>query len=91
MQTMLSPLGTAMWVGRGLQGHAKPKSVSAFVANLEPNTAWADAWIAALKVVRTALQHSCSLAAPHLTFLETIGTIRINPADSTMDMSSSFH
>lgn len=44
------PTGTAMWVGRALHGHTKPIMVSALSVNLQPRAAWADAWIAVMKV-----------------------------------------
>ena len=39
-----------MWVGRALHGHTKPIMVSALSVNLQPRAAWADAWIAVMKV-----------------------------------------
>ena len=91
LQTKVFPLGTAKWVEKASHGHSKAKTGLAFSVNLEPNTARADVWMAASIVDLTAVQRSCSSATLHFARTETIGTMRMHPADSTMDIASSSH
>ena len=62
------PRGTALWVGRALHVHAKPITVSALSVNLQPSTAWADAWIAA--VDWTAMQLGLKLCGWYVYWMQ---------------------